>query len=164
MANFVNSDTKKEIFGTELTNEKEKPWEKKPENSLRNPNPNRGIFANIDFDRLNAKPKEPKTPIVITEPSTSRMSAKDFFGSEEKSEDFETFGPAKPKENSKFQRKNSTESSDSENEWVEKSDTKKKKHKKEKKKKSKSKKKKSKKSSKKKHKRKNSSESDSDSD
>ena len=28
---------------------------KKPQNLLRNPNPPKGIFANVDFDRLNSK-------------------------------------------------------------------------------------------------------------
>merc|ERR1712029_46749 len=149
-------ETKKDIFGTELVkDDTKKPWEEKPVNSQRNPNPNRGIFANVDLDRLNSKTKVITTPIETpsnpgpsSKPSpgpSSRMSAKDFFGYKD-----ETFGPAKPKELSKnYETKESSSSSD-EDEWVEKSEKKHKKHKKEKKKKSK---KKKKKKSKKKHKR-----------
>ena len=50
---------KKSMFGSELSPDRSaplKPWEvKKPENVLRNPNPPKGIFANVDFDRLNSK-------------------------------------------------------------------------------------------------------------
>ena len=51
---------KKGLFGSELSPENNdaspKPWEaKKPQNLLRNPNPPKGIFANVDFDRLNSK-------------------------------------------------------------------------------------------------------------
>ena len=51
---------KKSLFGSELSPENNdappKPWEaKKPQNLLRNPNPPKGIFANVDFDRLNSK-------------------------------------------------------------------------------------------------------------
>ena len=50
----------KGLFGSELSPENNdappKPWEaKKPQNFLRNPNPPKGIFANVDFDRLNSK-------------------------------------------------------------------------------------------------------------
>ena len=162
--------TKKDIFGTELVKDTtEKPWEKKPENTLRNPNPNRGIFANVDLDKLNAK-KDVTNPVVITTPSSKpnpmpsssgRMSAKDFFGGSDN-----TFGPAKPKETVKDFKSKETSTSSEEDEWVEKSERKHKKHKKEKKKKSKkSKKKKSKSSkSKKKHKSRDYSSSDTESD
>ena len=90
-----------------------KPWEIKPTNTLRNPNPAQGIFANVDFDRLNKRPpnvatkpskSRPETSTVVANrmlsralnnqdiPKGKRMSAKDFF---DKNED--TFGPAKPK-------------------------------------------------------------------
>ena len=51
---------KEGLFGSELSPENNdahpKPWEaKKPQNVLRNPNPPKGIFANVDFDRLNSK-------------------------------------------------------------------------------------------------------------
>ena len=53
---------KKELFGNELEDERaqKKPWEEKKENRLRNPAPAAGIFANVDFDKLNrrGKPKE----------------------------------------------------------------------------------------------------------
>ena len=158
--------TKKDIFGTELVKDTtKKPWEEKPENLQRNPNPNRGIFANVDLDRLNEKKDTKKNPVMITAPSSrpspgsssGRMSAKDFFSGSD-----ETFGPAKPKEVLKNYETKETSSSDDEDEWVEKSEKKHKKHKKEKKKKSK---KKKKKKSKKKHKRRDySSSSDTDSD
>ena len=48
-----------------------KPWEIKPTNTLRNPNPARGIFANVDFDRLNKRP-----PIAATKPSVSNTEPK----------------------------------------------------------------------------------------
>ena len=161
--------TKKDIFGTELVkDDTKKPWEEKPVNSARNPNPNRGIFANVDLDRLNSKTNpvitaptsKPSNPGPSSKPSpgpSSRMSAKDFFGDKD-----ETFGPVKPKELSKNYETKETSSSSDEDEWVEKSEKKHKKHKKEKKKKSK---KKKKKKSKKKHKRREySSSSDTDSD
>ena len=47
-----------------------KPWEIKPTNTLRNPNPARGIFANVDFDRLNKRP-----PNVAAKPSVSNGGA-----------------------------------------------------------------------------------------
>ena len=50
---------KKELFGTELEDERaqKKPWEEKKENRLRNPAPAAGIFANVDFDKLNRRGK-----------------------------------------------------------------------------------------------------------
>ena len=48
-----------------------KPWEIKPTNTLRNPNPARGIFANVDFDRLNKRP-----PIAAAKPSVSNTEPK----------------------------------------------------------------------------------------
>ena len=50
-----STEGKKELFGTELEDEKpqKKPWEEKKENRLRNPAPAAGIFANVDFDKLN---------------------------------------------------------------------------------------------------------------
>ena len=45
-----------------------KPWEIKPTNTLRNPNPAQGIFANVDFDRLNKRP-----PIATAKPSLKQV-------------------------------------------------------------------------------------------
>ena len=73
---------KKSLFGTELSPEHDdappKPWEaKKPQNLLRNPNPPKGIFANVDFDRLNskkvAKPK-PSPEKKSVEPEIKKAS------------------------------------------------------------------------------------------
>ena len=65
-----------------------KPWEVKPDNKLRNPNPARGIFANVDFDRLNKKPTKPTVnnskPIInsidqVERPETSTDTANRFI-------------------------------------------------------------------------------------
>ena len=70
-----SENPKKALFGSELSPDSDappKPWEvKKPENVLRNPNPPKGIFANVDFDRLNSKkviaPKPPIKPTMVEE-------------------------------------------------------------------------------------------------
>ena len=70
-----SENPKKALFGSELSPDSDappKPWEvKKPENVLRNPNPPKGIFANVDFDRLNSKkvtaPKPVIKPTVVEE-------------------------------------------------------------------------------------------------
>ena len=176
-----NKLSKKDFFGTELEPKSDtvKPWEQKPENTLRNKNPAKGIFANIDFDALN-KPKvsksiseEPKKYSAEKQDVPKRMSATDFFDIDDDKNDndeTEAFGPSKPAVMLQKSKKETSDDSDDSDEWVEKSDSKKSKrksskHKKEKKKhKSKSKKKKKSSSkSKKKHKRRHSSSSDSDS-
>merc|ERR1719357_1848442 len=107
---------KKSMFGSELSPERSaplKPWEvKKPENVLRNPNPPKGIFANVDFDRLNSKKVTKPKPIqesteklsdvtkTPNERSKHRMSAKDFFDEDpDEKNSNQTFGPSKPVQN-----------------------------------------------------------------
>ncbi len=192
---FLDSDESSDDDKEESEKEQEKksvnpPPKPKPnsnpmagaKNVLRNPAPAKGIFANIDFDKLNAKKKnKPQPPVVNPESSSKaekpkesnpgRMSAKDFFDNDKDKmeEEDHQFGPAKPKisvqKSSRTSSDNDSDSDSDSNEWVEKSSSKKKKSKKSKKKhhKKKSKKSKSKKSSKK-HKRSRYSDSSSDSD
>ena len=59
----------------DATGNNTKPWEIKPTNTLRNPNPARGIFANVDFDRLNKRPPNAAKPSVSnTEPKSDGSS------------------------------------------------------------------------------------------
>ena len=132
-----SKEGKRERFGTELVDERaqQKPWEEKKENRLRNPAPAAGIFANVDFDKLNrrSKPQEEDKiveksdigPMPAPEASPNkgegRLKASDFLGNSSDEEGKESgFGPARP---SNADRKAATrlESStdESSGEWVE---------------------------------------------
>lgn len=152
-------DGKKELFGTELddSNSNNRPWEKKQENVLRNMAAPKGIFANIDFDRLNSR-------------NSGSCNTKNDVTDNDSSGDNEeiSYGPQKPKEAVVPSSTTVTVDSDSSDleQWSEKKSSKKDKKKKKKKEKSKKKKHKENKKAKKKSKRKrsrNSSSSDSSS-
>lgn len=181
-----DKDVKKTLFGTELesTEKTVKPWEEKKENTLRNPSAPKGIFANIDFDRLNQKnirkdqeqPKStiptPKAPEIANKMAPRRTAA-DFFQEESSPEKVEVpFGPPRPEHlRPRFTLKRKESSEEDSEDWVEdsKSHPKKKKRKikkemkKQKKRKKEKKAKKSKKKSKKKSRKHDSSTSASDS-
>ena len=73
----ANEEEDPEIGPTiiDATGNNTKPWEIKPTNTLRNPNPARGIFANVDFDRLNKRPPNAAKPSVSnTEPKSDDSS------------------------------------------------------------------------------------------
>lgn len=157
-----SSDSESEPEEEEETEKAPLISEKKPQektNNLRNLQPARGIFANVDFEKLNSKPDKNLHEVVKSQ-EKKRMSALDCFQAEEPEVvSSSTFGPAKPasilnkEASSSARRKNSSSSSDSDSdEWIEKSHRKsskksKKKHKKHKSKKSKKKSKKRKRKS-----------------
>jgi hypothetical protein len=78
---------KKDLFGSELDMEQreKKPWEEKKENVLRNSAPAMGIFANVDFDKLNRKkaPKTEEKQKEEEEPQIEETSKKDKVASKE---------------------------------------------------------------------------------
>ena len=86
-----------------------KPWEEKEGNILRNKQPARGIFANLDLESLNRrKPAEKKQDVNITDVKTAKGSTGDIsvinqtvrtvlgIRNEEKSSSDEEFGPKLP--------------------------------------------------------------------
>merc|ERR1712179_55437 len=150
----TSKDSRNESQGNHMSNTSvtsaPKPWEKKEGNILRNKEPARGIFANIDLDSLNRKQQvkekdpviEQKVKTVSSEKSVGNLSVanqtvRTVLGirkekEEESSE--EEFGPKLPPTMIEKSIIISSDSEDDDKTWKEKKKKKEKKRQKEKKK------------------------------